>query len=384
MSRPTSAATFSTSEERPKTPQIKRGPHSSKQFGEPEYWDSRYNKIFHDFKEMSKQQQEEEGIEYDWYIDRTKACDLIIPYLEMNRGLSSRVLIVGCGLSSVGPELYERGYKNVVNIDFSQVVISRMQKEYAKHEGLQFSVLDVSNLGSFGDNYFDFIFDKGCLDAVMCTNSSVQAVYGGYLEISRVLADHGYYLSISHADPSCRNPYLKKNEFKWIVSSSKITNEEGDQGFTVYSCRKDLDKFRPPPPPMELLPCLVAKGLEEKIETFNEAGIFTVEGARKLSQLQFVLLGIPEDDCPELMEHIAEWAGSEDEMKRRRKMIRKRQRALKRVAKGLPMVLSSDDEDAELGTSTEEDSSSSSSDLEDDSNSDDEEEKVEHNKQEKK
>jgi len=141
MSRPTSAATFSTSEERPKTPQIKRGPHSSKQFGEPEYWDSRYNKIFHDFKEMSKQQQEEEGIEYDWYIDRTKACDLIIPYLEMNRGLSSRVLIVGCGLSSVGPELYERGYKNVVNIDFSQVVISRMQKEYAKHEGLQFRII---------------------------------------------------------------------------------------------------------------------------------------------------------------------------------------------------------------------------------------------------
>ena len=133
-------------------------------------------------------------------------------------------------------------------------------QEYATHEGLQFSVLNVNNLGSFGDNYFDFIFDKGCLDAVMCSNTSVQAVHGGYTEISRVLADNGYYLSVSHAEPSCRNPYIKKNDFKWIVSSTKVTNDHGDQGFFIYSCRKDLDKFRPPPPPMLLLPCLTNAG----------------------------------------------------------------------------------------------------------------------------
>ena len=382
MSRPSSASLSTNFEERPKTPVQKKSPN---QFGLPSYWDERYSKTFFEFKEMSKAQQKEAGIEYDWYIDRKSACDTIVPYLEMNRGVSSRVLIIGCGLSGVGPELYKRGYKNVVNIDFSQVVISRMQKEYASHEGLQFSVLDVANLGSFGDNYFDFIYDKGCLDAVMCTNSSVQAVYGGYVEISRVLADHGYYLSVSHAEPSCRNPYLKKDEFKWVVSSAKTTNESGDQGFTIYSCRKDLDKFRPPPPPMDLLPCLVSKGYEENVETFNEAGVYTVEGARKLSKLQLVLLGIPEDDCPELIEHIAEWAGSEEEMKRKRKMERKRQRALKRVAKGLPMVLSSEDEDEPLGTSTEEDSSDDSDSDEDEGNTVDEE-KVEHetNKQYKK
>ena len=358
MSRPSSASTASSST-RPKTPQLKTHANSSKLFGTPHYWDARYSQTFQDFKDLSKAQQKELGIEYDWYIDRNKACDTIVPYLEMNRGISSRILIVGCGLSGVGPELYRRGYKNVVNIDFSQTVISRMQVEYGTHEGLQFSVLDVANLGSFGDHYFDFIFDKGCLDAVMCTNSSVQAVYGGYVEISRVLADHGYYLSVSHAETSCRFPYIKKKEFKWVVSSSKVTNETGDQGFYIYSCRKDLDKFRPPPPPMALLPCLVAKGFQDNCETFNEAGVFSVEAARKLSQLQLVLLGIPEDDCPELMDHIAEWAGSEDEMKRRRKKERKRQRAIKRVAKGLPMVLSSDEEgDDGLGTSTEEESSS--------------------------
>ena len=260
MSRPTSAASYSSTKTRPKTPQIQKHSGQSKLFGESIYWDGRYKNIFYEFKEMSKAQQLEKGIEYDWYIDRNRACDIIIPYLEMFRGISSRILIVGCGLSGVGPELYKRGFKNVVNIDFSQTVIARMQQEYATHEGLQFSVLNVNNLGSFGDNYFDFIFDKGCLDAVMCSNTSVQAVHGGYTEISRVLADNGYYLSVSHAEPSCRNPYLKKNDFKWIVSSTKVTNDHGDQGFFIYSCRKDLDKFRPPPPPMLLLPCLTATG----------------------------------------------------------------------------------------------------------------------------
>jgi|TARA_B110000208_G_C11686189_1_gene400609 SAM-dependent methyltransferase len=360
-SRPSTASTT-----RPKTPQITRGAHSSKLFGTVNYWDTRYSDIFYNFKELPKAEQKEKGIEYDWYVDRDQACDIIVPYLEMFRGISSRVLIVGCGLSGVGPELYRRGFKNVVNIDFSQTVIARMQKEYADHEGLQFSVLDVSNLGSFGDNYFDFVFDKGCLDAVMCSNSSVQAVHGGYTEISRVLADQGYYLSVSHAEPSCRNPYLKKDDFKWVVSSTKVTNETGDQGFYIFSCRKDLDKFRPAAPPMALLPCLEAKGYQDSIETFQEADVFSVEAARKLSKLQLVLLGIPEDDCPELMEHIAAWAGSETEMKKRRKMERKRQRALKRQAKGGPMVLSSDDSDDGMNSSTQEDSSSEESDSDDD------------------
>ena len=58
---------------------------------------------------------------------------------------------------------------------------------------------------------------------------------------------------------------------------------------------------------------------------------------------------------------------------------------MKRVAKGLPMVLSSEDEDEPLGTSTEEDSSDDSDSDEDEGNTVDEE-KVEHetNKQDKK
>ncbi len=45
----------------------------------------------------------------------------------------SRLLIIGCGNSSLGHDLYEDGgggYKNIDNIDYSAVVIERMAKKY--------------------------------------------------------------------------------------------------------------------------------------------------------------------------------------------------------------------------------------------------------------
>ena len=284
------------------------------------YWDARYAAAFAAFKEKAPAQQREEGILYDWYLEPAKALELIVPYLETHKGRRSRVLILGCGLSDVGPELYRRGYKNVVNVDFSATVIARMQREFADHEGLQFSVLDVANLGPFGDEYFDFIFDKGCIDAVMCGNSSVDAVHAAYEEISRVLADQGHFVSVSYGEPLTRNPYLKKAEFKWLSTTHTILNAEGDLKFQVYTQRKDLEEFRPPPPPMKLGPCLAAFGVGEQLETFTEADVFTVEQARKLSQLQLVLLGVPEDDCPRLLEHIAGWEGDAEEAAKKKKL----------------------------------------------------------------
>lgn len=291
----------------------------AKLLGTVNYWDKRYSQIFRDFKDKPPAQQREEGILYDWYLNAPRCLDIIVPYLETCKGYSSRILILGCGLSDVGPELYRRGYKNVVNIDFSGVVINRMQKEFADHEGLQFSVLDVANLGPFGNEYFDFIFDKGCIDAVMCGNSSVDSVHNAYEEISRVLANEGYFVSVSYGEPLTRNPYIKKDEFKWLSTSVKVLNSDGDMGFHVYTQRKDLEQFRPPPPPLKLEPCLLAFGIVDQLETFREADIHTVEGARKLSELQLVLLGIPEDDCQRLSEHLQNWQGEAAEAAKNQK-----------------------------------------------------------------
>ena len=123
-----------------------------------------------------------------------------------------------------------------------------------------------------------------------------------------------------YGEPLTRNPYLKKAEFKWLSTTHTILNAEGDLKFQVYTQRKDLEEFRPPPQPMKLGPCLAAFGVGEQLETFTEADVFTVEQARKLSQLQLVLLGVPEDDCPRLLEHIAGWEGDAEEAAKKKKL----------------------------------------------------------------
>ena len=279
-------------------------------FGTVEFWNKHYAKVAAEYDNLSSSEKEKNGeLQFDWYLTTDETLEIVIPNLEMGRGFQSRILILGCGLSGVGEALYDKGYRNIVNIDFSTVLIDRMQKKNLHREGLQFSVLDVANLGAFGDESFDLILDKGCLDAVMCGTSSVDSVSNACEEISRVLVDGGYFVSITYGEPKMRNPYYRKALFKWICSSRKLLTKVGSMSFYVYSCRKDVEKFRPPPPPMPLQPCLKYKGFELQYETFVEADVETVERARKLTKLQLVLLGINEEDCEDLMQHFLLWNG---------------------------------------------------------------------------
>ena len=41
---------------------------------------------------------------------------------------SVQVLNLGCGNSVLSEELYDKGFKNIINIDISPVVIEQMQK----------------------------------------------------------------------------------------------------------------------------------------------------------------------------------------------------------------------------------------------------------------
>lgn len=89
-----------------------------------EYWESRYSQFS---KEM------------DWYCDFKKLCtdfniDKIITEKYPNKK-KTKFLELGCGNSSLSHDLFLIGYKNLTSIDFSHVVISRMQKKFSE-EGI--------------------------------------------------------------------------------------------------------------------------------------------------------------------------------------------------------------------------------------------------------
>ena len=45
-------------------------------------------------------------------------------------------MILGCGLSNIGAQLYQEGYPYITNVDFSNVVIEYMRKKHEHFEDM--------------------------------------------------------------------------------------------------------------------------------------------------------------------------------------------------------------------------------------------------------
>jgi SAM-dependent methyltransferase len=85
-------------------------PKNNLEYGKKEYWDDRFAK----------------EKDYDWLVGYEDVQDLIAPYMTE----SAKVLLVGCGNSNFSAELYDAGFHNLTNIDYSEVVIDTMKKKY--------------------------------------------------------------------------------------------------------------------------------------------------------------------------------------------------------------------------------------------------------------
>ena len=94
--------------------------------------------------------------------------------------------------------MFYEGYENILNVDWSEVCIDYMKKKYDGVMGENFKcmfstkpqflicnsyldmVMDVREMNAIGDNVFDCVIDKGCLDSILVlfcsshfTNSSL-------------------------------------------------------------------------------------------------------------------------------------------------------------------------------------------------------------------
>lgn len=56
---------------------------------------------------------------------------------------TDRVLIVGCGSSNLGGDLWKDGFRDITSVDYSEVVIDRMSK-LSVESSMRWVVADVS------------------------------------------------------------------------------------------------------------------------------------------------------------------------------------------------------------------------------------------------
>ncbi|KAF8557705.1 S-adenosyl-L-methionine-dependent methyltransferase [Imleria badia] len=176
-------------------------PQNNKEYGTKEYWDSRYS-------------QEAPDTSFDWfksYADLATHIRLLIP------DKTARILMLGCGNSKFSEDMWEYGYRNIVNIDYSAVVIEQMRARHGElRPDMEWHEMDVRAL-SFENASFDIAIDKGrTMDAMMTSSTSVwdppedtiKDCTAEVSEVLRVLRPSGTFLYITFGQPHFRRRFL--------------------------------------------------------------------------------------------------------------------------------------------------------------------------------
>lgn len=111
-----------------------------------EYWDKRYTK--------------EDNFEW------CKGYDDFKQFIHEHARKCDRILMLGCGNSTLSEEMYKDGYRNIVNIDFSPVVIENMKRKCKDLVEMEWMVMDIMSM-TFSTSSFDVVIEKATLDALM-------------------------------------------------------------------------------------------------------------------------------------------------------------------------------------------------------------------------
>jgi len=148
-------------------------------YADPTWWDSRF---------------QETDETFDWYATYKELGDLFNDWSPATPELQS--LMVGCGNSKFSAEMHEAGYRRIVNIDISAAAVAKMEARFT-NLGLEWLAMDATKM-DFEDDKFDFVVDKGTLDAMMCgtDETMVGAMVG---EIWRTLRPGGFCILVSHS-----------------------------------------------------------------------------------------------------------------------------------------------------------------------------------------
>ncbi len=154
-----------------------------------EYSDFRTKKFWEGFFEAR------DGKTFEWYGDWTTLGPLITKtctadgQADFDKGCVS-VLVPGCGNSAISGDLYDSGFTQVTNVDFSPTCIKEMLRGNVRSRPLmKWQVMDMTAM-KFGARAFDVVLDKGSLDALMGDAEDDEGTQSGMAflrEVKRVL-----------------------------------------------------------------------------------------------------------------------------------------------------------------------------------------------------
>jgi ubiquinone/menaquinone biosynthesis C-methylase UbiE len=113
--------------------------------------------------------------------------------------------------------MYDDGYKTIVNIDISEVVIKQMAERNEGRPEMEWVTVDALRT-DFEDESFDAIVDKSTLDAILCGDFSFYNAAKMMSEMQRILRTDGFFLSISYGKPETRVYHFSRKHLDFDIS----------------------------------------------------------------------------------------------------------------------------------------------------------------------
>ncbi|KAJ2713667.1 hypothetical protein H4R19_002134, partial [Coemansia spiralis] len=175
-------------------------PDTNDEYGTKAYWEQRYA--------------QEPDSSFDWFKRYADLKPLLDRHISSR---AARILMLGCGNSTLSGDMYGDGYENIANVDYSDVVIGQMRQRHAHQSRMTWQVMDVRAL-ELADGAVDVAIDKGTLDALMCDGGDVWEpsaelcanVARAVDEAERVLAPGGKFVWITFGQPHFRRRHLER------------------------------------------------------------------------------------------------------------------------------------------------------------------------------
>lgn len=140
--------------------------------------------------------------------------------------------------------MYDDGYKNIDNMDISEVCIKQMEeRNCTTRPEMDWKVMDCRNC-EYPDNTYDLIIDKSTIDAMLCSNNAFFNVAIMLKECQRVLKTGGYYVAISYGLPSNREFHFQRQHLSFNMKTFELKRICKDGGISlhyIYICQKQAN-----------------------------------------------------------------------------------------------------------------------------------------------
>ncbi|XP_015887230.2 uncharacterized protein LOC107422309 isoform X1 [Ziziphus jujuba] len=185
------------------------------------------------------------GDSFEWYAEWDELRDPLLSHLSGPNGTpqsetaSMQILVPGCGNSRLSEHVYDAGFKTIINIDFSKVVISDMlRRNVRQRPDMRWRVMDMTAM-QFEDGTFDAVVDKGGLDALMEPELGPKLGNQYLSEVKRVLKFGGKFICLTLSETHVLGLLFPKFRFGWKTSihaiTQKASTKPGLQTFMVVA-----------------------------------------------------------------------------------------------------------------------------------------------------